>query len=215
MNKQRAPIDWEETRERLREAEEALEKALIPSEETVDRVYRERALQIAKPLDEPEEDARGTKTLVFSLGSETYGIAISELVEVLRSTTCTPAPRAPAAIAGVINLRGEIRSVIDLAQLLSLPVRIDDAASCILMLKNGREETGLKVGRVERVQLIREDNLASPEIGAADGQSSSSIKGLSPDKIIVLDAEALRSHPIFGAEQETSLHPPRLLSTSP
>jgi len=197
MSNMRARIDWAETRRLLQEAEAALDRALLADEGKVDRVYRDRALQMAKRRAGTVTDARTTRVLVFSLGAETYGIAIADLIEVLPSTRCTPVPRAAAEIAGVINLRGEIRTVIDLRRLLSLPAPADEPVSCILMLRHGSGEVGLKVGQVEKVQPIREDELASPEVGGAEA-SGSYVKGLSPDKVIVLNSAALRLHPVLG-----------------
>lgn len=197
MSNNRARIDWDAAKRRLLEAETALERALVADKERIDRVYEDRAIQMAKRGAGTATDLRTMTVLVFSLGSETYGIPISDLVEVLPWTRCTPVPRAPAEIAGIINLRGELRSVIDLRLLLSLPVAGDEPASCILMLRNGREEVGLKVGPVERVETIREDGLASPENASAEG-SGSYVKGLSPEKVIVLNAAALRLHPVLG-----------------
>jgi purine-binding chemotaxis protein CheW len=196
MSNNRARIDWNAARRRLEEADTALERALIADPERIDRVYRDRAIQMAKRRAGTLTNARTISVLVFSLGLETYGIAISDLVEVLPSTRCTPVPRAAAEIAGVINLRGELRSVIDLRRLLSAPAAADEPVSCILMLRNGRDEVGLKVGQVEKVQTIREDELAFPEIAAAEG-SGSYVKGVSPDKVIVLNPAALRSHPVI------------------
>ena len=197
MSNNRARIDWNAARRRLEEADTALERALIADPERIDRVYRDRAIQMAKRRAGTLTNARTISVLVFSLGLETYGIAISDLVEVLPSTRCTPVPRAAAEIAGVINLRGELRSVIDLRRLLSAPAAADEPVSCILMLRNGRDEVGLKVGSVERVQTIQEDDLASPESGGAEG-TGGYVKGLSPDKVIVLNPAALRLHPVFG-----------------
>jgi purine-binding chemotaxis protein CheW len=198
MKNERARIDWDEARGRLQEAETALERALVADPEKIERVYRDRAIQMAKRRTRTVDEARTISVLVFSLGRETYGIAISEIVEVLPSAKCTPVPRAAAEIAGVINLRGELRSVIDLRRLLSLPPADDEPVSCILMLRNGRDEVGLKVGQVEKVQTIREDELvASPEIAGAE-ESGGYIKALSPDKVIVLNPAALRLHPVLG-----------------
>lgn len=197
MSNTRERIDWDAAKRRLQAAETALERALIADEEKIERVYRSRAIQMAKRRSGTEANVPATRVLVFSLGTETYGISIADLVEVLPPTKCTLVPRAAAEIAGVINLRGELRSVIDLRRLLALPPAAEEPVSCILMLRHGRDEVGLKVGQVERVQTIREDELASPENGGPE-ESGGYIKGLSPEKIIVLDSEALRSHPILG-----------------
>jgi len=196
MSNKRVGIDWKAARRELQQAETALERALIADAEKIERVYRDRAIQLAKRHTETVANARTIRVLVFSLGAETYGIAITDLTEVLPSTSCTPAPRAAAEVAGVINLRGELRSVIDLRRLLALPDLGDESSSRILMLRNGDEEVGLKVGQVEKVQSIREDELAKPEASSADF-SSNYFMGLSPDKVIVLNTAALLSHPVF------------------
>jgi purine-binding chemotaxis protein CheW len=196
MSNERARVDWDAARRHLQEAETALGKALVADKERIDRVYRDRASQMAKRHTEKASDVRTISVLVFSLGAETYGISIADLAEVLPSMKCTPVPRAAAEVAGVINLRGELRSVIDLWRLLALPGTSDEVSSRILMLRNGSEEVGVKVGQVEKVQSIREDELASPEASSTDA-ASSYFKGLSPDKVIVLNAAALLSHPAF------------------
>jgi len=198
MNGKRQRIDWVAARRQLAVAESALEKALAADADQIEQVYRRRAAQMAKRHAERAATVRTITVLVFSLGRETYGLPVEDLSEVLPSTKCTPVPRAPAEIAGVINLRGELRSVIDLRRLLSVPAPDDEPAGFILMLRNRGAEVGLKVGHVEKVQTIREDELASPEASAADG-SNAYFKGLSPDKVIVLNAPALRLHPVFGS----------------
>ena len=62
--------------------------------------------------------------------------------------------------------------------------------------RNGCAEIGLRVGRVEKVQMIRQDEMIFPEASGADG-ASTYIKGLSPEKVIVLNSAALLSHPVF------------------
>jgi purine-binding chemotaxis protein CheW len=196
MSLERKKIDWDAAKQQLAQAESALQKALGTDAARIEEVYRRREAELAKPRTETSASVRTINVLVFSLEPETYGLPIAELTEVLPFTRCTPVPRAAAEIAGVINLRGELRSVIDLRRLLSVPAVAEEPGDCILMFKNGNDAVGLKVGRVEKVQMIREDELASPE-GSDAGGSSSYFKGLSPDKVIVLDAAALRLHPVF------------------
>jgi len=195
MNNQGRRIDWDAAKRQLAVAESALEKALTADADRIDEVYRRRAAQMAKRHAGRAGNARTITLLVFSLGTERYGIPISDLAEVLPSAKCTPVPRAAAEIVGVINLRGELRSVIDLRRLLSVPPAADESAGSILMIRNRGDEAGLRVGEVEKVQTIREDELASPDPG---GASSPCIKGVGPDKIIVLNADAIRLHPVFG-----------------
>lgn len=196
MSNKRLRIDWDMAKRQLQEAEAALESALIAGPERIDRAYRERATQMAVRHTRVAADMRAIQVLVFSLGAETYGLPVTDLAEVLPSMKCTPVPRAASELAGVINLRGELRSVIDLRRLFSLSAADDESDGRILMIRSGLGEVGLKVGPVDRVQSISEDRLASPEAGGGDG-ASSYFKGLSPDKVIVLNTAALLSHPVF------------------
>ena len=189
-------IDWDAVKRQLAAAGSALDNALVAGASRIDEVYRQRAAQMAKRHTERAAIARTITLLVFSLGAETYALPMGDLAEVLPSTQCTPAPRAAAEIAGVINLRGDLRSVIDLRLLLSVPESGEGSAESILMLRNRGGEVGLKVGRIEKVQTLREEDLATYDAAGAGGPNAY-VKGLSPDKVIVLDAAALRLHPVF------------------
>ena len=59
----------------------------------------------------------------FTLCGHTYGVPVSRVQEVLKGQLSTPVPLAPDAVAGLMNLRGEVVLVIDLRARLSLPER--------------------------------------------------------------------------------------------
>lgn len=59
----------------------------------------------------------------FSLGGEYLGVDVLKVQEVLRSQAMTPVPKAPGYIAGLINLRGQIVTAVDLRRRLGMPDR--------------------------------------------------------------------------------------------
>lgn len=61
--------------------------------------------------------------LVFEVGARRFGLPAADLREIVRAVAIAPLPHAPAAVEGVINLRGEIVPVIDLRRMLGLPAR--------------------------------------------------------------------------------------------
>ena len=189
-------IDWDVARRQLEESDAALQSALVASPERIDRIYRERAARLATRQTNIATPVRTVRVLVFSLGAERFGLPVADLAEVLPAMKCTPVPRAPGELAGVINLRGELRAVIDLRRLLSLPAASGETDTCILIIRNGDQPTGLMVGPVEKVQSIAENELAVSEAGSTDS-ARNFFKGLSPDKVIVLNTGALLSHPVF------------------
>ena len=57
---------------------------------------------------------RAKKHLIFSLSDKRYALPLSKVKEVIRMSTITPLPKVPAFYKGLINIRGQIISVIDL-----------------------------------------------------------------------------------------------------
>jgi purine-binding chemotaxis protein CheW len=75
----------------------------------------------AAPAREEKKVAEAQEHLVtFFLAREEYGVDVRLVQEIIRVAEITPVPRAPAAIKGVINLRGRIIPVIDLKRRLGL-----------------------------------------------------------------------------------------------
>ena len=57
---------------------------------------------------------RGNKHLTFTLGEESFGIAVLKIREIIRTQKITPVPHTPPYVQGVINLRGKVIPVVDL-----------------------------------------------------------------------------------------------------
>ena len=68
-----------------------------------------------------ERSAGRVKYLVFELMEERYGIPLSSVKEVIGLTEITKVPNVPDFFVGLINLRGQIISVLDLRKKLKLP----------------------------------------------------------------------------------------------
>jgi chemotaxis signal transduction protein len=64
----------------------------------------------------------------FRLGGRLYGIRVERVQEVLKPMPLTPVPLAPAAVRGLLNLRGQIVTALDLAP--SLDAIAADSSRC-------------------------------------------------------------------------------------
>ncbi len=64
-----------------------------------------------------------TQYATFTLADQWYGLEVERVQEVLRAQLCTPVPSAPPAIAGLINLRGQVVTALDIRTVLGLPER--------------------------------------------------------------------------------------------
>lgn len=86
-------------------------------DEQTRRILRDRAESLAQ-ADRVEEVAETRRLLLFRLGDETYALGVEDVREIVSGFAVTRIPCVPAHVLGVINVRGEIVSVIDLAAVL-------------------------------------------------------------------------------------------------
>ncbi len=106
----------------------------------------------------PDMEPTVQQLVVFSLGTEEYGLPITQVQEIIRYSQPRTIPSSPLSIRGVINLRGKIIPVCDLKQRLGL----DPAASAeskIVIVEAGAVTAGLVVDEVEEVLTVDEEHL--------------------------------------------------------
>jgi purine-binding chemotaxis protein CheW len=75
----------------------------------------------------------------FTLDQRVFGQTIPMIREIIRSCAITPVPHAPPHVRGLINLRGQVVTILDLAVRLGMPRRATDERSHILILKTDAE----------------------------------------------------------------------------
>jgi purine-binding chemotaxis protein CheW len=125
--RQSRDLDWEQIRQRIAAALAAVGRAGEISSKEVERIWAERAAQLARPLVEEDERER-TDLVLVQLGKELYGLEARCVTEIRPAQQVVSVPRVPDWTAGVVNQRGRILSVIDLARFLGL-VREDRRAA--------------------------------------------------------------------------------------
>lgn len=142
------------------------------------------------------------KYLTFMLQQGVYGIPILGVREIIAVQPITSLPRVPAAVRGVINLRGKIIPVVDLRTCLELEAAEHDRSTCIVVLDlefDGQltSNIGVIVNAVREVSDIAPDDLQPPpKVG--DRTRSSYILGLAKPPheehvITLLDTHAILS----------------------
>jgi purine-binding chemotaxis protein CheW len=63
------------------------------------------------------------EVLVFEVGGQRYGLAASDVREIVRAAAIVPLPRAPAIVEGIVNVRGRVIPVLDIRQRFRLPAK--------------------------------------------------------------------------------------------
>ena len=152
------------------------------------------------------------KYLTFMLGPETYGIEILKVQEIIGLLPITRVPKAPESIRGVINLRGKVIPVMDLATRFGLPPREDTARTCIIVVEMARAGSaiimGLVVDEVSEVVSIEAENIEpAPDLGASVDAAYLLGMGKIGERVVMLldlgciiDVAALSEHGLSGTE---------------
>lgn len=109
-------------------------------------VFRDRMRQLALPIDDHHKEGRDGFAIV-TIGGIRYAIEIAYITEFTHLKQCVPLPCCPPYILGVINLRGEILSVIDMTSLLNIQNIVDKQDIVILHFESKR--IALAVQKVE------------------------------------------------------------------
>ncbi|WP_438864958.1 chemotaxis protein CheW [Neptunicella sp.] len=133
--------------------------------------------------------------VTYRLGEETYGINVMQVQEVLRHTEIAPVPGAPDYVLGIINLRGNVVTVIDTRSRFGLPSTDVTDNSRIVIIESEQQVVGILVDSVAEVVYLRSSEIASaPNVGTEE--SAKFIQGVSNrdgELLILVDLNKLLS----------------------
>ncbi len=133
----------------------------------------ERAVSKAK---DPNDEV--LQWVTYRLDEETYGINVMQVQEVLRYTEIAPVPGAPDYVMGIINLRGNVVTVIDTRARFGLPPSEITDSSRIVIIESDEYVVGILVDSVAEVVYLRSSEIDSaPNVGTED--SAKFIQGVS------------------------------------
>jgi purine-binding chemotaxis protein CheW len=127
----------------------------------------------------------------FSLHGFLFGIEVHQVQEVLRYQAMTRVPLAPPMIEGLINLRGQIVTAIDLRRRLELPPRAADTLPMNVVVRNDDGAVSLLVDEIGDVVEIRTDSYERPP-ETLTGVAREMVRGvykLDHRLLLVLDTE--------------------------
>ncbi|MDD5730577.1 MAG: chemotaxis protein CheW [Candidatus Omnitrophica bacterium] len=98
-----------------------------------------------------ENKTKEYQLVVFTIGDEEFGVDISQVREIVRLLQITYLPKAPEFIEGVVNLRGQVVAVIDLAKRLGLSTKGRGETTRIVIVEFGENTVGMIVDSVSEV----------------------------------------------------------------
>ena len=131
--------------------------------------------------------------VTFRLDNESYGINVMQVQEGLRPTEIAPVPGAPTYVLGIINLRGNVVTVIDTRQRFGLtPAPITDNTR-IVIIEADKQVVGILVDSVAEVVYLRQSEIeTAPNVGT--DESAKFIQGVcnkNNELLILVDLEKM------------------------
>lgn len=133
--------------------------------------------------------------VTFHLENEKYGIKVMQVQEVLRMTEIAPVPGAPHYVLGIINLRGNVVTVIDTRRRFGLADVENDDETRIVIIEANNNVVGILVDSVAEVVDLKVSEIeTAPNVG--NDESSKYIQGVSSrenELLILVDVNKLLS----------------------
>lgn len=116
--------------------------------------------------------------VTFRLEEETYGINVMQVQEVLRYSEIAPVPGAPDYVLGIINLRGNVVTVIDTRTRFGLPTTEVTDNTRVVIIEAEKQVIGILVDSVAEVVYLKKSEIDSaPNVGTEE--SAKFIQGVS------------------------------------
>ena len=167
---------------------------MTPPPEEKKKILKERARKLAR---EPKDDGlreEQVELVEFLLAGERYAIESSWVREVYPLKDLTPLPGTPSFVPGIINVRGQIVSVVDLKKFFDLPAKGLANLDKVIIVTDGRMEFGLLTDAVAGVREIALREI-QPALPTLTGIRAEYLKGVTADRLVVLDAGKLLADP--------------------
>jgi purine-binding chemotaxis protein CheW len=185
------PVDWDEARRRLESAGQAQKKGWSPGEAEKKRLLKARAKALAAglPGTEPGEQI---EIIQFFISYESYAVEAHYVREVRPLPEYAPVPCTPPFVLGIINVRGEILSVIDIGRFFDVPAKGLGDLNRVIILSSGEMELGVLADAIAGVRMVPLQDLQPPP-PTFTGLRREYLRGLTRDGCALLDAGKILS----------------------
>ena len=127
----------------------------------------------------------------FRLDGDLYGVEVEHVQEVLKSQGLTRVPLAPAAVAGLINLRGQVVTAIELRERLGRPPRPEGTDAVVIVVRLHGEAVSLLVDSIADVVDVDAADFEAPP-DTLEGHARDLIRGaykLDGQLLLALDVQ--------------------------
>ncbi|MBS1191879.1 MAG: chemotaxis protein CheW [Rhodocyclaceae bacterium] len=189
---QQKSIDWNAIHKQIAMARQTTEQGWAPTPADKKRILRARAQALAEPIAGPAVAEQSVAVVAFQLAGETYGIELAFVREVYPLKAFTPLPCTPGFVLGIVNVRGQILSVLDLRAFFELPQAGLSELNKVIILRQNDMELGVLADAVLGVQSIPRAEI-QPGLPTLTGIREAYLVGVTAQRLVVLDGGRILS----------------------
>ena len=153
-------------------------------------ILRSRAKKLAQGNEKEGTAGDYVEVLVFLLGHETYAIETAFIREVYPLEDLTPLPCTPAYIFGIMNIRGQILTVMDMKKFFALPEKGITNLNKVIVAKKDATEMGILADEIVGIRNILRSGVHPPP-PAMTGIEAGYLKGATSERLIIIDIDSL------------------------
>jgi purine-binding chemotaxis protein CheW len=179
----------------------AVEQVAVPASEETRRILKVRAQALARASEAAEAGGEYIEVLEFSLAQEGYAVETLHVRDVYPLEQLTPLPCTPAFVLGIVNLRGEILSVIDIKKFFDLPEKGLTNLNKVIVLESATMRFGILADAIAGTRRIPVASIQR-SLPTLTGIREQYLKGVTPDRTTILDAEALLTDPTIVIQEQ-------------
>jgi purine-binding chemotaxis protein CheW len=156
------------------------------------QLLKARARELARNGEKEKPVGESIEVVEFLLAYEKYGIESSYVREIYPLRELTPVPCTPPFVPGIINVRGEIVSVIDMKKFFDLPERGLTDMNKVIIVHDDKMEFGILADAILGVRsILRED--IQPSLPTLTGIRAEYLQGMTKEPLVVLDTAKILS----------------------
>lgn len=164
-------------------------------------VLKTRAKELAETVHEESGFETFIEIVEFSLAYERYGIESSYVREVYPMKEFTQVPCTPNFVMGIINVRGQVLSVVDIRRFFDLPVKGLTDLNRVVVVESNRLEMGILADRILGVRPIPLETIQT-SLPTLTGIRTDYLRGVTNDRVVLLDVEKMLNDKRFLVNEE-------------
>ncbi|MBI3068026.1 MAG: purine-binding chemotaxis protein CheW [Betaproteobacteria bacterium] len=186
----RVTIDWGGIKRRLEAVGAAIARGWAPSPEEARKILKARTEALAREPERGEAAGESIEILEFRLAYESYGIESSFVREVCPLKDFTPVPCTPPFVLGIVNVRGQVLSVVDLKKFFELPEKGLSDLNKVIIVHSPDTEFGILADAVTGVRTVSAVEI-QPSLPTLTGIRQEYLKGVTGERLVILDGAKL------------------------